>query len=395
MKKYTLTIDRDTFIWICSDFGLAYNSRNFKSYKFKITKRIIEVCMHLNEIDNLYTIVLDDDELNINEIKDFVDNLLLIESAYFKVYDNNYPISIKPTLKVQNDVKKIVDNCNYSEMINTIRNINIHLAGAHLKDNERLYAYQYEYPSDRDEYIDYNKLLRFIDNLPSTKEINLNIIHGDTNYPQLENLCKLLVNKKDCVLFHFRLNDICRLWNEISPIIKDFKISITCEIGPGLLECISFIQKNIPNPQFVLLISSDIDVEQLHDRFNDFDCKILPIFNGSNKLFFEKYVYLDKYECQQFKKDKRSIFLNEALNSNFFGTLNILQDGLINDNMNFPPIGTLDDEFPSIIFNLFDYERAWFYTRHRKPCNDCIYKLLCPPPSNYELVLQRHNLCNM
>lgn len=39
--------------------------------------------------------------------------------------------------------------------------------------------------------------------------------------------------------------------------------------------------------------------------------------------------------------------------------------------------------------------KAWFKVRDEIPCKNCCNKSLCPSPSNYEIVTNRVNLCNI
>ena len=43
-----------------------------------------------------------------------------------------------------------------------------------------------------------------------------------------------------------------------------------------------------------------------------------------------------------------------------------------------------------------DKGKSWWKLRTNiKPCNNCLYNLLCPPISNYEYVIGKYNLCNI
>jgi len=64
--------------------------------------------------------------------------------------------------------------------------------------------------------------------------------------------------------------------------------------------------------------------------------------------------------------------------------------------MYYEPIGTCADDIKDVTIKALKTGKAWFNTRDRvTPCKDCIYKYLCPSPSNYELTLGRNNLCHI
>ena len=87
--------------------------------------------------------------------------------------------------------------------------------------------------------------------------------------------------------------------------------------------------------------------------------------------------------------------MNQTLNGNFFGKLNILPDGSIWDNPNFSKLGSVKDNFFELLLSVFDSKKSWFYIRNQEPCTHCLYQWICPPPSNYETIIGEANLCHV
>ena len=87
--------------------------------------------------------------------------------------------------------------------------------------------------------------------------------------------------------------------------------------------------------------------------------------------------------------------MNKTLNGLFFGNIELLPDGSVWDNLNFEKIGLLHDDFADLMLAMYKEKGAWFYKREQYPCNKCLYQWLCPPPSNYELVMNKPNLCHI
>lgn len=127
----------------------------------------------------------------------------------------------------------------------------------------------------------------------------------------------------------------------------------------------------------------------------NFNYNTTPIFTGNNYDFLSQYIYVEKDDLANIKMEKRYIFINQAINGNFFGKLEILPDGSVWDNQNFQKNGFINEDFSQLMFSIFDNKRAWFYNRQQEPCNHCLYQWLCPPPSNLELVLNKPNLCHI
>lgn len=79
-----------------------------------------------------------------------------------------------------------------------------------------------------------------------------------------------------------------------------------------------------------------------------------------------------------------------------FGKINIMSNGDVYANINNPRLGNI---YENNIYDIVQYEintgKSWFRVRNQVPCTDCIYQWLCPSPSDYEIVLERPNLCNV
>jgi pseudo-rSAM protein len=48
-----------------------------------------------------------------------------------------------------------------------------------------------------------------------------------------------------------------------------------------------------------------------------------------------------------------------------------------------------------ILFIEVEEGKSWLRIRNQAPCSTCIYQWLCPPPSDYEIVIGRPNLCHI
>ena len=95
------------------------------------------------------------------------------------------------------------------------------------------------------------------------------------------------------------------------------------------------------------------------------------------------------------KLTKREVYSNQKINNIDFGRITILPNGAIYANVNHPPIGDLRDKIHDVLYNELKFGRSWLQIRDMEPCCHCVYQFLCPPPSNYELVIGRPNLCHV
>lgn len=62
-----------------------------------------------------------------------------------------------------------------------------------------------------------------------------------------------------------------------------------------------------------------------------------------NLDFISQNVFLDEKEILSEKIEMRTIFCNQKLNSNFFGSLSVFPDGSVKVNTNTPVIGKFPD----------------------------------------------------
>ena len=149
---------------------------------------------------------------------------------------------------------------------------------------------------------------------------------------------------------------------------------------------------------FHLIIENDEQYSQMENLIHTYNIEnyvILPVYTGDNAGFFEDNVYVDRDNLFVHTLSMREIFRNQKLNANFFGSLHILPDGAVKACINTPAIGNIrTDSLMDLIFREMVENTAWRIVRDSKPCNDCIYQFICPPPSNYETVIGKPNLCN-
>lgn len=120
----------------------------------------------------------------------------------------------------------------------------------------------------------------------------------------------------------------------------------------------------------------------------------VPFYSGNNMPFFEHNVFLNEQDILSQNLTQPDILTNMSVNSNFFGELYFMPDNMIYANPNYPPVGKLGDEWHDILHQLLD--SCWFKTRNKiEPCSQCAFQYLCPPPSNYEAVIGKPNLCTV
>ena len=134
-------------------------------------------------------------------------------------------------------------------------------------------------------------------------------------------------------------------------------------------------------------------IQSLIDKYQ-LEMKVYPWFNGNNLTFFEESVFLNKDDLLDGQWSKQEIFSHQVLNTNDFGKLSMLPNGDIYANIFFDPIGTIKNNIKQLVYKELKDGKSWRRTRDVLiPCCSCLYRYLCPSPSNYELVLKKSNMC--
>ena len=135
-------------------------------------------------------------------------------------------------------------------------------------------------------------------------------------------------------------------------------------------------------------------VEQFAERWGIVQSELVPIYTGDNLPFFEEYIYLSEDDIFSEPIEMRRIFCNQKLNSNDFGALTVLPTGECRVSLNTPTLGDLMQiSLLEILYKELTTNTAWRKTRNSGKCQKCFLQYLCPPPSSYEQVIGREDLC--
>ena len=122
--------------------------------------------------------------------------------------------------------------------------------------------------------------------------------------------------------------------------------------------------------------------------------QLFPVYTGNNLDFFRKNVFLTHEDILATRLTMRDFFRRRAINENDFGKLHILPNGDIYANRHYPALGNVaNHDFLTIIQKEIKEGCSWLRIRNQEPCANCLYRDLCPSPSDYELEIGCPNLC--
>ncbi len=241
------------------------------------------------------------------------------------------------------------------------------------------------------------KLLSFLQSLPERLTFNvIGNIEKMVNYEELLSFFNLNPSPK---------NIICSYTNVI-PLQPTFKNNFSYGIVvdfPINLQAFNYSRQILQNQalpfEYIFNVSSLNDCQQSEQLIEQFQIKryyLKPIYNGENIHFFKDNIFLSKEDILSTNMSIKNIFANQAINSYDFGKINILPNGEVFSNLNYPSLGNIST---SSIYDLVKKEiyegKSWLRIRNQAPCSQCVYQWLCPPPSDYEILIGYPNLCHI
>lgn len=392
MIKQRVVISPDVFIWANTAIGVIYDSHSRNGFRFDNTGVLASFINELQKPDNLYSVILPNqiyqDEYKC--IRTFVDRIVNNGFAKVIVDDDNSPLSMKPTLRIQDNVdyyrwlhRQSIDG----EVINNIHHILVNFGDVKGCD---LFAAQAPYPVySTSSQLNIDKLKFFINSAcksPFLSEINfignpIGIV--DENFYRT---MKDIVNLKFSVL----AEDAIKSWNSICPLSEFGNIELVIRLSTIQGDTISFIREHM-DISLCLLIEEAEDLETLEslciDEESSDNIRIVPLYNSNNTEFITEALSISEDELLNNGPDKRNIFIHQSINIFDFGKMYIMPDGTIRTNMCSAAIGSLDDTPCNIAYSELDRGKSWLKIRNYYPCDKCVFKSLCPSPSNYEVLI--------
>lgn len=397
-----IVLEPDTFLWRIGNKGLFYNATSHQSYLFVVTNLISLYCDKILDINNLYSIAISFDDLEDKALSGWIHEIVdrklgaLIERSE----EDPYIISFPPLLNLQSDVDRIEaeEGRNIGKFAAQNWNeFSIYLGGeSEFPDLHK----QVPYPVNDHSILNFYDLQAFFVSADNSYLNTINVIGNLFSYPYWQELMDLLYSIPVKKNFYMTASCACRSLEQIEQLdFPDYKLFVFYEAGEEVDTIYStFTKKSIPF-RWVYLISSEKQYEelaQLEDRYGKENIEVHPIYTGKNLDFFEDNVYVEEEEFTHSSYDKQDVFAHQVMNTNFWGRLAVLPSGDVYSNLNQLPIGTLKNTVYELVVYEMKSRRSWRWTRDEiYPCKDCLFRYLCPSPSNYELIMGKTNLCHV
>lgn len=392
-----LKLYEDVFVWRNEREYFIYNSKNYKSFLCDSTPCLEIIYNRIADFNNLYFILIEEDLLDVS-VKNWIDNIIKIDAGCVGESLDSFdsPVSFPPLLRIQTDIERIkwMYSQGYTgEMLKYLHDITIHINGS--LNGNLYYARQMEYPIKTADFISIDVVDNLLLYVSKSVTKNICIIGNIFSYYAFDRLFKTIkiydINVSICILF----SDFIEAENAMN-ILNNINLKVVLIIDDiiGFRECIcDYSNMDI---QFVFPILKKDDISEVFDvidlkKCNDYLLK--PLYNGDNMSFFKNNVYLRKDDILNFKLNKREVYLHYVVNTNFFGKLIYMPDNKVYSNLNYSHIGENSELVTELIYREIVNGKSWRFIRDNGDCSNCLYKYLCPSPSNYELIFNKMNLC--
>lgn len=245
--------------------------------------------------------------------------------------------------------------------------------------------------------LEIDKIIDFIESIDACEINSISFIGGDIlKYKDLDRLLKYVNSFSFKKLFYVNIKHVKCNADLIKFKIQKHEVHFMISSFDQKLNIDKLIvELNNNNINYII----DIVIEKLEETQIVISDKIKyhPYFNYDNLQFFKENVFLSETDILELPLKNNNIFYNRNLNRCFFGKFIIDVTGNIYVSLASDVIGHISDNSISSLIKKAYYENSlWLLTRNKvNICSECVYNELCPPVSNYEIKMQRYNLCSV
>ena len=406
-KNYWLYIFPYVYCRIKDTQALLYNTKTGEKMETCIPE-IPELLRSLHEKQNLGCVRCDGKMLESEPYRSFLIEFCQKEMGNLSDTEQmpEKPIQLMPILNLQRDVERLQkeqDRFVGEDVLRYLLEVNVYLNSDCRQDccfcsdyfKQSLCCSKIK--TGQPEEMKFSMLQNLLSQIRYGHVGKLNLLGGNVlKYTYYQELIKLVMNfgNRVHIWVHY-----AHLMDVVS-IIFDFQydIPVTFPVDETAWNhCINLLKEKQVKYHFFITGTKDYEnAEELINRYKLINYNIHPVYVQKNQEFFKEYVYTNREEIFQTKHSFREIFARQKLNTCFFGSLTLFPDGSIYANRNNLALGNIETNRLLDIINKEMVENtAWRKIRDKAPCDSCLYQYLCPSPSNYELVINKPDLCHL
>lgn len=363
------------------------------------------------EPDNLGVVKLPMLKSDKQDLIDFIETTIKLKMGGLINIENEKkkPINLLPILSLSKDVEKLKRSGDISliipNLIGYLSDLNIYINGECTLECSACSDFYRQikscFKSHANEELQPSLLRKIFDQLAYSRVKKINIIGGNIfKYSYWDDLIGLFKEYESDFDFHLWVNYLNISKEEVTRVVSHKVINeilVTFPTQASLFETVYDQYRS--NSNFHFLIENETQYKDAVNFIENWEMNnfsIEPIYTGYNMDFFSKCVFLKKEDLFSSVISMREISRNQKLNANNFGALTILSDGSVKANMNTETIGNIyQNTILELIYKETICNSAWRVTRNIGICSNCLYRFLCPPPSSYETVIGKPNLCHI
>lgn len=400
-NKYWFYLEPSVFIFNKEKNVLFYDSDSKCRVLCSKNNKIEFLVNSLLQLDNLYGISLGDSDLEDDELSNLINSLRKQYMADLLPSTEINPVVVPPVMKCHVDQRNEIQNIDVMPLLNELT---LYVNGSCQQECEHCkeYIHQFGFCHKNKEELNFLEIKELIHNILATiTTLKLNFNGGNIfRYSQINELLKHLKETQinSSIYVHY-LNWDSSFYKLISQCNIYTHIYVTSPINWEAIQSIFLQYKDIPERiKFIFAAEDEDEFESLQYKIKELNINkysVFPFYNGYNKPFFESYVYIKEDDLTETDPSKRDIYKRQLINLNDMGKLIISSDGYYFSNMNYPALGKTTEHITQIICKEWNEGKVWKRTRKETPCTECVYQYLCPSPSNYELVINKPNLCTI
>ncbi len=409
MKEYYLYIEPYTFIQSKNNTILIYNSLSQSGWLCSGSNVLNELVDELLVPNNKYCIKINQSQKKDNQVGNFIRILRktfsgdLIETQLC----TKKPFSLAPIVKIRKSIELIQKSKEFLEdnLYTNFQQLTLYLSGRCEYNCSYCNVAHKQFVCCTKSKSEFSKeqILAVVNDIEKNEIKILNFLGGNIlSYSHLEFFVHKISNFKIEANIYIHYLHLLNSRDKLS-ILK--KPNICCYILLDSSVDDKMIKKIIQELDieglvyvFVFIITADKDYISAYSFCEIFSIKhwqAKPLFIENNYDFFEACIFLTKEEILGTKLRKHEIMANQLLNTFDFGKLSILADKSVYANMNLPKLGSYKGDLTRFIYRELLDGKSWFRLKENEICNECILKLICPSPSNYELAIGKPNLCHV
>lgn len=409
IKFYWFYLEPYSFIFQGENETVIYNTLNgayiICPLKNTKVKSLIEELIESND----YCVKILESEINDQEFFDFIKRIRASFSGDYLCLPifASKPFVFKPIVRLLDPLSnyKITKNEDFlgNNILQYLNEVTIYL---NTKCDENCtgcssYYKQFNYCIKNSQYNDFSfeQCLSILNSINRSSVSVVNFSGGNLlKYKYLDELLKALVAFpfQKIFLLNYKHIDENTL-NAVNKILR-YNYSVTILMHESNSNGLKII--NNTNVEYVHIVDSTKSLRRVVDIMElnpELKMSIKPFFN-KNMSFFKENIFINHDDITESITTKKSIYRRQLVNELFFGKIFIMPNGDVFSNFNFKSIGNILNKNYSlsrIIFNEITKGKSWLKIRNEKPCLSCCNKYLCPSPSNYEIVMNKMNLCNI